>query len=115
MTDFSGLNGKLTGLMDELVRVVLPTASPEMQAKFKADEHKCRWCEGHGSVWVSSSPSGHPNDPDSEDFECACPECDGGLVSQAVSEEQHEYSESYMDDVYERAWEQHTTRYDEDY
>ena len=115
MKNFSKLNGKLTGLMDELVRVVLPTASPEMQAKFKDVEHKCRWCEGEGSVWINDSPSGHPNDPDSEVVECSCPECEEGVVSQAVSEEQREYSESYMDDVYERAWEWHTTRYDEDY
>jgi uncharacterized protein YodC (DUF2158 family) len=62
MKNFSKLNGEFTGLADELVRVVLPTASPEMQARFKDGNYKCRWCEGDGSVWVNDSPSGHPND-----------------------------------------------------
>lgn len=115
MTDFSGLNGKMTGLMDELVRAVLPTASPEMQATMKEALCECRWCQGDGSVWIAYSPIGHANDPDADDIECSCPECEGGLVSQAVSDEQYEHSESYMDGVYDRAWEQHTTRYDEDH
>ena len=76
----------------------------------------CRWCEGEGSVWITDSPSGHASDPDADDVECSCPECEGeGTVSKDKSEEQHEYDKSYMDGVYERAWEAHTTSYDEDY
>ena len=65
----------------------------------------CRWCRGIGSVWLAWSPSGHANDPNEEDIECDCPECEGeGLVSKEKSDDQHEHSEEYMASVYELAW-----------
>ena len=119
MTNFSDLNDKMTAVMDELMEALLPQCSPEVQAKFKAakhdePEHKCRWCEGHGSVFISDSPSGHPNDPGCVDVECCCPECDGeGTVDQETHDEQHEYKESYMDLVYEKVWERYTEPYED--
>ena len=120
MTNFSDLNDRMTAVMNELMEALLPQCSPEVQARFRTGkhdepEHKCRWCEGHGSVFLCDSPSGHPNDPGSVEFETGCPECEGeGTVDQETHDEQQEYDESYMDTVYDQAWERYNNRY-EDY
>jgi len=92
MTNFSDMNDRMMATMGELVEALLPYASPEVRAKFKEPEHKCRGCDGHGDVSFTVSP----NDPRDE-FEVSgwtCPECFGDqTVDQAKHDEQHEYGE----------------------
>ena len=92
MTNFKQIDDKMQAVMGELVEMLLPYASPEVQAQYAKEQwHKCRGCDGDGVVTFLNRMADPYYD---HEVTYTCAECLGdGEVNQELHDEQHEYEE----------------------